>query len=312
MGCKKIVSYSCIFILILIISCGKKIPTQPDSIEIGSRATDALGQAPIIFHITGRSILITVMDENNQPLNNIEVEGWLIGSKYMIIAYDQSGNYFPNIKIDTLDPQADNRLDIILKAINMAIAPRDLTEAVIELEVNRDEILEFINPIPQPCFDIDKLSSYYDNSWKFTHFLLVSAPLFTNMPRVYAVVPRLLSLGQMEKDFIHLFFPEGNAFKEFTTTSPNSFVYVEPLELCEPQISYFHGSPVKIKKGASSTLGWNTQNAAEVSIEPGIGKVKSDGQMLVYPTETTTYTLRAKNLTKEQSETTTVTVTDGS
>ena len=88
-------------------------------------------------------------------------------------------------------------------------------------------------------------------------------------------------------------------------------MYVKQLELCEPQISYFHGSPVKIKKGASSTLGWNTANAAEVSIEPGIGKAKSDGQMLVYPTETTTYTLRAKNLNKEESETTTVTVADG-
>ena len=311
MGCKKIVTYSCIFILIFILSCEKRPPTQPDSIERGSKATDAQGQALIIFHITGRSILITVMDENHQPLNDIEVEGWLIGSKYMIIAYDQSDNYFPNIKIDILVQQADNRRDIILKAINMAIIPRDLREAVSELEANRDEILEFINRIPQPCFDIEKLSSYYDNLWKFTHFLLVSAPLFTHMPRVYAVVPRLLSLGQMEKDFIHLFFPEGNAFKEFTY-SANSFVYIEPLALCEPQISYFHGSPVKIKKGASSTLGWNTQNAAEVSIEPGIGKVKSDGQMLVYPTETTTYTLGAKNLTKEQSLTTTVTVTDGS
>ena len=131
----------------------------------------------------------------------------------MIIAYDPSDNYVPNIKIDALTQEITAKLEVTLKAINMAIVPRDLREAVIELEANRDEILEFINPIPQPCFDIEKLSSYYDNSWKFTHFLLVSASLFTHMPRVYAVVPRLLSLGQMEKDFIHLFFPEGNAFK---------------------------------------------------------------------------------------------------
>ena len=75
MGGKKIALYSCIFILIFILSCEKRTPTQPDYIERGSKSTDALGQALIIFHITGRSILITVMDENNQPLNDVEVEG---------------------------------------------------------------------------------------------------------------------------------------------------------------------------------------------------------------------------------------------
>jgi hypothetical protein len=48
-----------------------------------------------------------------------------------------------------------------------------------------------------------------------------------------------------------------------------------------------------IQAGQYATLSWTSQDAADVDIEPGVGKVATSGTTNVYPRETTTYTLTA-------------------
>lgn len=52
--------------------------------------------------------------------------------------------------------------------------------------------------------------------------------------------------------------------------------------------------PSTITEGQSATVSWNTSNATEVSIEPGIGKVNAEGSQSVSPDSSATYTLTAK------------------
>ncbi|MGH7800098.1 MAG: CHAT domain-containing protein [Thermodesulfobacteriota bacterium] len=61
-----------------------------------------------------------------------------------------------------------------------------------------------------------------------------------------------------------------------------------------PEILGYSAEPSTIKKGEVSTLRWNTSNAKEVEIS-GIGKVSLSGSNTVSPTETTTYTIIARN-----------------
>ncbi len=51
--------------------------------------------------------------------------------------------------------------------------------------------------------------------------------------------------------------------------------------------------PAAIEKGQSATLSWNTANATDIDIEPGVGKVEASGTKSVSPTESTTYVLTA-------------------
>jgi len=71
----------------------------------------------------------------------------------------------------------------------------------------------------------------------------------------------------------------------------------EPIipELILPTIEYFGASPGSIKLGSYSTLSWATFNATSVSISRGIGTVSATGTTDVYPSETTSYTLTARN-----------------
>ena len=78
----------------------------------------------------------------------------------------------------------------------------------------------------------------------------------------------------------------------------------------EALILRFLATPTNITVGEASTLAWETQNATEVTIS-GIGSVRPNGATTVSPTETTTYTLTAKNLYGEVSTTATVQVTPG-
>ena len=51
--------------------------------------------------------------------------------------------------------------------------------------------------------------------------------------------------------------------------------------------------PSTIQRGQAVTLRWSATNADAVSIEPGVGNVPASGSREVYPSESTTYTLRA-------------------
>jgi peptidoglycan-associated lipoprotein len=62
-----------------------------------------------------------------------------------------------------------------------------------------------------------------------------------------------------------------------------------------PSIVTFTVEPSTVEKGKSATLRWDTSNTSEVSIDKGIGTVPADGSRQIFPTDTTTYTLTAKN-----------------
>ncbi len=83
------------------------------------------------------------------------------------------------------------------------------------------------------------------------------------------------------------------------------------VERPEVRILSFHAVPVTILEGESASLIWTTENADTVSID-GIGNVNRNGSTPVSPTETTTYTMRARNRYGETAATATVQVTRGS
>ena len=83
------------------------------------------------------------------------------------------------------------------------------------------------------------------------------------------------------------------------------------VERPEVRILSFHAVPVTILEGEAASLIWTTENADTVSID-GIGNVNPNGSTPVSPTETTTYTLRARSRYGETAATATVQVTRGS
>jgi len=77
-----------------------------------------------------------------------------------------------------------------------------------------------------------------------------------------------------------------------------------------PTISSFKASPSSITKGQSSTLSWVTTDATSISIVPGtFTSTAASGSTSVSPTETTVYTLRAKNSAGTVTRTVKVVVT---
>src|SRR5437016_5038164 len=52
-------------------------------------------------------------------------------------------------------------------------------------------------------------------------------------------------------------------------------------------------SPSSINAGESSTLSWNSTDATQLSIDPGVGAVPAQGTAKVTPSDTTTYTITA-------------------
>ena len=82
------------------------------------------------------------------------------------------------------------------------------------------------------------------------------------------------------------------------------------VERPEVRIIGFQAVPVTITAGEAASLIWKTENADTVSID-GIGNIDRNGSTPVSPTETTTYTLRARNRYGETAATATVQVTPG-
>ncbi|HZD54978.1 MAG TPA: OmpA family protein [Candidatus Aquicultoraceae bacterium] len=67
-------------------------------------------------------------------------------------------------------------------------------------------------------------------------------------------------------------------------------------------------SPPVVDPGKCSTLRWESENAASVSLDPGIGEVSPSGSREACPEQTTRYTITAKGEGGSESATTTVTV----
>ena len=73
------------------------------------------------------------------------------------------------------------------------------------------------------------------------------------------------------------------------------------------QILSFIATPTQITAGQAVTLTWKTQNADTANIA-GIGNVAVNGSLTVSPTQTTTYTLTARNNVNDETSSVTVTV----
>lgn len=77
-------------------------------------------------------------------------------------------------------------------------------------------------------------------------------------------------------------------------------------------INNFDASPEIIEPGGASVLSWGVSGADNITLEPGIGSVSSNGSLSVSPSETTTYKLTASGKGKEKVAMCTITVSKGS
>ncbi|MDJ0839569.1 MAG: OmpA family protein [Acidobacteriota bacterium] len=96
--------------------------------------------------------------------------------------------------------------------------------------------------------------------------------------------------------------------EEDVTVTAETTLTVEPVVIPDPVISFFTAIPSDIQEGQSTSLSWSTQFADMVELV-GFGRVNGEGSLLVNPTQTTTYTLKASNQTGEVMAEVTVTVT---
>jgi hypothetical protein len=62
-----------------------------------------------------------------------------------------------------------------------------------------------------------------------------------------------------------------------------------------PVINSYTASSTSINSGQSTTLNWDVSGADTVTIEPGIGTVKSSGSMVITPEYSTCWELTATN-----------------
>ncbi len=81
------------------------------------------------------------------------------------------------------------------------------------------------------------------------------------------------------------------------------------IDFTAPEIISFVATPTSIPLGAGSLLTWETASVDTVSIDQGVGSVPVDGQVIVNPTETTTFKLTATSDTTVLTAQVTVTVT---
>jgi len=85
-------------------------------------------------------------------------------------------------------------------------------------------------------------------------------------------------------------------------------VHVSTLAAPRVQIEFFTSDPAQIQSGQSSTLSWKVINATSVNISPAVGNVDESGSIPVSPTQTTTYTLTARNNVNQETANTIVVV----
>lgn len=123
-------------------------------------------------------------------------------------------------------------------------------------------------------------------------------------------------VGQVPSSGYHLVVPA--ATTTYTLTATNSFgtktstVTVSTSTISDgtapPVISAFQATPATINAGGSSTLTWNIQGARVIVIDQGVGIPGSNFSQVVYPAQTTAYTLTALNTAGTDNRTVTVTV----
>lgn len=78
-----------------------------------------------------------------------------------------------------------------------------------------------------------------------------------------------------------------------------------------PRIVSFEAEPSRIERGQSATLRWSVSGeTTSITIDPGIGSVDAKGSRQVFPSASTTYTLRASGPGGSDSRSVTVSVTE--
>jgi len=68
-----------------------------------------------------------------------------------------------------------------------------------------------------------------------------------------------------------------------------------------PVIEFFDADPVAVNSSEASNLSWSVTGATQVELNPEIGRVEPKGFVLVFPNETTVYTLTAVNGSRNRS-----------
>ena len=79
-------------------------------------------------------------------------------------------------------------------------------------------------------------------------------------------------------------------------------------DVTKSSITSFNVEPSMISEGETANLSWVVMSAETVSIDNGIGNVSNIGERIIIPTETTVYTLTARNGTKTLTATTQIIV----
>jgi hypothetical protein len=96
------------------------------------------------------------------------------------------------------------------------------------------------------------------------------------------------------------------ARNQFGQTTAQTTIQVNAPPMA--RVVRFSAAPTEIVAGETASLVWNVENATDVSISGGIGEVALTGSTNVSPTQTTTYTLTARNAAGTVTAEATVTV----
>ena len=80
-----------------------------------------------------------------------------------------------------------------------------------------------------------------------------------------------------------------------------------PPAAARPTVT-LQASPTSIKKGESATLTWNSTDATQLTVSPGVGDVTAQGTTTVSPSDSTTYTITASGPGGSTTATASVTV----
>jgi peptidoglycan-associated lipoprotein len=80
-----------------------------------------------------------------------------------------------------------------------------------------------------------------------------------------------------------------------------------PPAAARPTVT-LQASPTSINKGESATLTWNSTDATQLTISPGVGDVTAQGNTKVTPSDSTTYTITASGPGGSATATASVTV----
>ena len=97
----------------------------------------------------------------------------------------------------------------------------------------------------------------------------------------------------------------GACHKKQVATAPPA---APPTPTPAPTV-HLTAEPSTIERGQSVTLSWTSQNATDLTLDPGVGRVQAQGSTTVTPQESITYTLTASGPGGSVTETARVTVT---